>query len=190
VPLAQWLSVSFGGWIACWAMLAAAPQDERELAASNAVYGGSRLRLDNEFDLQATVVARVRSRYASHNLFLTPGMPHMPSPDQRRAFFQMGYTKGQPDLLIMNASGPYAGFALEFKTPLGHREPSAEQNEWLAHLRRQGWKTLVSNDLVDIMLEIDAYVRHLRVACACCGRLFASARAAELHSKRKRDSEE
>lgn len=49
-----------------------------------------------------------------------------------------GVKRGVPDYLFPVQRGGYVGLAVELKTEIGR--PSPEQREWLAELRRQGWR--------------------------------------------------
>ena len=145
----------------------------------------------NERDLQCTVVAILRTKYPS--AVLVPGIGELPEAGERRLdAHRMGYVRGQPDLMILNPSGHWKGFAIEFKHPGFDANANDEQLDYLSKLASFGWKTLLCNDLTDATLEIDQYMRHCLVPCSCCDRLFASAKHVEAHlaRKRKADAEE
>ena len=73
--------------------------------------------------------------------------------------WKKGYTKGQPDLLILNSSvgDGVRGLAIEFKTPKGTGEVSLEQMRFLARLRKQGWLALVCSKHNFAVYIIDTY---------------------------------
>ena len=141
-----------------------------------------------ERDLHCAVVAVLRAKYPS--AVLVPGIGELPEAGERRLdAHRMGYVRGQPDLMILNPSGRWKGFAVEFKHPGFEAKANDEQSDYLSKLASFGWKTLLCNDLTDATLEIDQYMRHRLVPCSCCDRLFASAKHVETHLARKRKAE-
>jgi hypothetical protein len=71
--------------------------------------------------------------------------------------WKKGYTAGQPDIIIADPSNGCTGFAIEFKTPRGTGVVSPKQFSVLYRLRECGYRTLVSNDYTEIILEIHKY---------------------------------
>lgn len=71
-----------------------------------------------------------------------------------------GVKKGVSDVLIFEPRGGYSGMAIELK--VGYNKPSTEQKEWLTGLKHCGWKTFWSNDLDEILEEIDNYFKEPR----------------------------
>jgi hypothetical protein len=124
-------------------------------------YGSSSeplLSLQNELDLHKAVVVYLRQHYP--DLLIAPGLGELQrTPEMRKEAWCKGYSGGQPDLLIPMRSGRYAGFALELKTPRGTGQLSHKQTFWLAQLDKFGWKTLVSNNLLEIIGELERYLR-------------------------------
>ena len=60
-----------------------------------------------EADLHAAVVAEIRRTWPS--ALLVPGIGELPEAGERRLqAWRMGYTKGQPDLMILNSAGTLA----------------------------------------------------------------------------------
>lgn len=53
----------------------------------------------------------------------------------------LGVKPGVPDLLMPVLSGPDAGLALEFKSATG--TTTSAQDEWIDHLKANGWLVLV-----------------------------------------------
>lgn len=202
LDLGRWLSCEFAVWLDLWFLeqqqqnAGVVVQTQQQSSSSPFkpvsfanMYRNQLPAISNEADLQAVVVREIERTHP--NLILVPGMPPMPDEAQRKVFFQMGYQKGQPDLLILHRSEDYVGLAIEFKHPGWDRQPSEEQQQWLLHLKSQGWQTVVTNDVFAAIRAVDEFARHLWVKCTCgCNTLFRSQRALCLHRDRKRKFEE
>ena len=104
----------------------------------------------------------------------------------------MGYTKGQPDLMIINPNRNYNGLAIEFKHPGFEPSPTTEQLAFHARLRTLGWKVIVCNEYSHALREVDDYMKTCKVMCDCCERLSPSKKHVDTHilRKRKHDAEE
>lgn len=76
---------------------------------------------------------------------------------QRKMIAAMGGKKGVPDILIFNpsADGSYVGLAIEMKTEVGRA--TDYQENWLAGLKRLGWKAIVSQGAAQAIECIDKY---------------------------------
>jgi len=110
----------------------------------------------NETDLHTSVVKFIRENYPSAILVAGLG-EYQNTKDLRVDCWKKGYQKGQPDLMILNKNFHFSAFAIEFKSPKGTGELSLEQKRYLARLRKQNWKTMVSNDYVEIIIELTKY---------------------------------
>jgi len=87
---------------------------------------------------------------------------HVPNEAKRtgRQGYQLklqGMSQGVPDILIFDRNEQYNGFAIELK--VGYNKASDEQLRWLDNLALRGWKTLISNDIDEVLQEIDAYFK-------------------------------
>ena len=87
--------------------------------------------------------------------------------------WRTGYQKGQPDLLILNKHKKYTGLSLELKSLTGWGILSPDQKKYLERLEGAGYKTLVSNEYDELVVEIQNYFRDIRSFCSHCGRWFA-----------------
>lgn len=127
--------------------------------------------LINEFDLHAKVVDFIRRFHA--DAIVVAGLGENQVTDQMRIdSFRKGYTKGQCDLLLLNKHKKYTGFALELKSPVGWGVVSPEQQKFLERLQGAGYKTLVSCDYDEVVVQIQEYFREVRSFCNHCGRWF------------------
>jgi prophage antirepressor-like protein len=111
------------------------------------------LKLINETDLHYQVVKHIRERYP--NVIITPGLgEYQDSSEKRCDAWSKGYTGGQPDIILMEPSNGFHGYALELKTPKGTGVVSEKQKCWMNKLSSKGFQTLISNDYAEIILDI------------------------------------
>ena len=114
------------------------------------------LSLMNETDLHYQVVKHIREWYL--NVIIIPGLgEYQDSSAKRCDAWSNGYIGGQPDLIIMEPSNGFHGYALELKTPKGTGVVSEKQKCWMNKLSGIGFQTLISNDYAEIILDIDKY---------------------------------
>ena len=206
IDFARWLDVELAVWMDGWILkivdiieenqptpIASSPDltgiDVPDAASTTTRLFRNQLVIMNEADLHCQLVAQIRRAWPS--AVLIPGIGELPEAGARRLqAWKMGYTRGQPDLMILNHSGEYHGLALEFKHPGFEPSPTNEQLAFHSHLRTLGWKVLVCNDFCVALLEIDKYMRECKVPCECCGRLFGSEKQIDTHLARKRKHED
>ena len=71
-----------------------------------------------------------------------------------------GLKKGVPDIFVAVPVGQFAGMYLELKWKGGH--PSREQMEWIARLRRRGYKcVIVWDEVEEVIAAIADYLEEL-----------------------------
>ena len=129
--------------------------------------------LISESDLHYKVVDCIRSKFPE--LVVVPGLGELQKTAQQRSdAWSKGYVGGQPDLLILNQTSRHSGFALELKTPKGDGVLSTKQMEYMERLRLLNYKTMVSNDYDEIVIELTKFCLDLRFPCRCCTRVFKS----------------
>jgi prophage antirepressor-like protein len=140
-------------------------------------------KIENEFDLHTKVVNFLKNQYPE-SLF-SAGLGELQDTVQKRIkSSKMGYQKGMPDLTINNLHSKYNGFVIEFKTPNGKGIVSNAQRNMIKKYKRNGFKTLISNDYYDqCILEIIEYMRYCRVKCDYCSRKFKTCQTLEKHLK-------
>ena len=123
--------------------------------------------LNNETELHNKVVEYIRSRY--HRANIVPGLGELQDSGWKRCNgYRKGYSKGQPDLLILNHNHKHAGLCFEFKSPSGRGVFKSEQREWLEKLALQNFLCFVSNSYSEITRQIDLYFESCKVLCATC----------------------
>jgi len=97
--------------------------------------------------------------------------------------FNSGYIKGSPDLVIMNLHKKYNGFAIEFKSPKTGGVVSDSQNKLILAYKANNYKTLVSNDYDEILIQLIDYFKDVRIKCSFCSGKFKSNITLENHKK-------
>ena len=208
IDFARWLDAEFAVWMDGWILkvigINEEPEETTEVenclaeepplrqcndsAATQRIFRNQLVVL-TEADLHCTLVAETRKTWPA--ALLVPGIGELPEAGQRRLqAWKMGYTRGQPDIMILNPSGEHRGLAVEFKHPGFDPSPNDDQLAFHVRLRAFGWKVLVCNDVFVGLREIDAYMRACKVSCECCGRLFPTKKHVEAHLVRKRKHEE
>jgi hypothetical protein len=199
IDYGRWLSVKFSVWLDAWILqlltggtsASAGPTPSLKEPVETLALRSTRLYhrqacLINETDLHCTIVKAIRARWSA-TLF-TAGLGELQiTSEQRIEAWRKGYLKGQPDLLVFEQTAEHAGLALEFKSP-GSAEATASeaQEEALLGFRRRRWKTLVSNDYDEILLEVAAFLQASRHRCECCRQLYASDELLKQRLARKR----
>ena len=103
------------------------------------------IKLLNETDLHYKVMDCIRTHFPEFHV--SPGLGEMQTTTQQRSDgWKKGYVGGQPDLLILNRTTQFDGFAIELKTPKGDGQLSNKQVDYLEQLESLRYKTLVSNN--------------------------------------------
>jgi prophage antirepressor-like protein len=126
----------------------------------------------NEKDLHYNVIKFIRNNF--HDPIIIAGLgEHQTTSDLRVDSFCKGYTKGQPDILLLNYHKYFNGLAIELKTPKGNGEISDYQEIFLSRLNDNNYK-IVSNDYTNIIMELIEYKKHLMYHCKLCSRHFCS----------------
>ena len=128
---------------------------------------------------------------------VVPGLGELQDTAQKRSqsFFK-GYRGGQPDLMILNNHKTYRCLAIELKTPKGNGQMSENQQWYMDTLEQNGFKTLISNDYDQIVMELTKYFQDVRFKCNHCPKAFKTTAIQETHErcmhakKRLRDEDE
>ncbi len=129
---------------------------------------GNQISIMNESDLQANVIKFIKTMFP--NAVYVVGLGELQDSQWKRSYaYKMGYRGGTPDLLILNRHVDYNGFGIEFKTPTLRGRLSDNQQEFLEDLETHcKYKTLVSCDYNEIILELVNYFRDVRIICPYC----------------------
>ena len=125
------------------------------------------IKLMNEYDLHVKVIGFVR-RFRE-DAIIVPGLGELQyNSNIRRESYLKGYLGGQPDILLLNSHTKYTGLAIELKTPKGNGVVSTNQINYLTHLETSGYKTIISNDYDDIVVQLIEYFHGIRYKCNYC----------------------
>ncbi len=126
----------------------------------------NQISLITENDLHYKVVEAIRENFP--DLILIPGLGELQgTPRARRDACFKGDKGGQPDLIILNPNGERNGFALEMKTPSGKGVLSEKQSDFIKKMEAINYKTMVSNDYAEVLIEITRYVDGHRARYQC-----------------------
>ena len=129
---------------------------------------GTQISIMNESDLQANVIKFIKTMFP--NAVYVIGLGELQDTQWKRSYaYKHGYRSGQPDLLILNRHVDYNGFGIEFKSPTGKGRLMDKQQEFLDDLDVHcNFKTLVSSDYNEIVVELANYFKNVRIICPYC----------------------
>jgi len=140
------------------------------------------MKLLNETDLHYKVIDLIRTKFT--NMIVVPGLGELQTTSHARLdAYNKGYVSGQPDILILNQTKEYNGFAIELKTPKGNGVVHDKQVEYLATLNDLKYKTLISCDYDEIVIELTKYFNDIRFSCKCCSKVFKTLNTLDGHMK-------
>jgi len=139
-------------------------------------------KIETEFDLQSKVVNFIKNTYPA-SIFTSTLGENQDTAQKRMNSHSLGYLKGSPDLLITNCHKKHTGFAIEFKNPRGTGVISDEQRNMLDKYKANNWKTLISNDYDECIIQLIEYFTEVRVKCEFCTGKFKSRKTLENHKK-------
>lgn len=94
--------------------------------------------------------------------------------EQRFDSHRKGFQSGDPDFKITNKTHKYDGLCIELKDPKGSGNLEPEQEKMLKRYKKMNYKIVVSNDLIDIVHQIDKYMVNIRCPCTYCPKRFLS----------------
>ena len=127
----------------------------------------NQLMITNERELHYKVIDFIRDKYPE--AVVIPGLGENQTTQQIRSdSFHKGFVGGQPDILILNLHKKHKGFALEFKAPNGTGKLKPNQGVFLDNLVQQNYKTMVSDNFVDIVIAVQEYFSEVRIKCVYC----------------------
>ena len=92
--------------------------------------------------------------------------------DKRLDSYKTGYTRGQPDLFVLDYHKDYKGLGIEFKSPTNNYNVSEEQKDMKKRYRDNGYALVLSNDYDRICKNIHDYMKGVRVPCKYCIKQF------------------
>ena len=114
----------------------------------------------------------IKSRYPEALLTVCNGELQNDTFEKREKSFLTGYTSGSFDLILMNITNDYSGFCIEFKNPNGKGRISPNQLLMEHKYKLNGFKTLISNDYNECIIQVADYMRLTRIKCMHCKHKF------------------
>ena len=139
-------------------------------------------KIENEMDLHSKVVNLIRNFYP--DAIMVPGLGENQDTSEKRInSWKKGYTRGQPDLMILNFHKDYNGLCIEFKSPTNYYEVSDSQKEMKERYQRNCYKFILSNDYDYICKRLHKYMDGVRIPCKYCTRAFTNKEKLEMHYK-------
>jgi len=116
-----------------------------------------KLYINTEFDLHTSVVKYIRD-YLSNTFVIIAGLGGQQNTDELRLeSYRLGYSAGQPDLILIAKNNKYSGIAIEMKTPKGTGVVTPSQEHILDQLKHNNFKVIVSNDYNQIIYKLTKY---------------------------------
>ena len=140
------------------------------------------LMITDEKSLQIEAVNFLREHQNKYhlNIIATLG-ENQDTPDKRYDSKCLGYTKGSPDIIVNNESIHHIGLIVEFKAPNGNGELSTEQIEIINRYKDDGFKLIVTNNILDFVKRVTIWFLHLRLRCKYCSHKFKSEHSRQKH---------
>ena len=139
-------------------------------------------KIETEEDLHTKVISFIKKQYPESLFIATLGELQDTSKKRIKAS-NMGYIKGSPDLIIQNLHKNFNGFVIEFKSPKTGGVVSAEQAKMLNVYKNNNFKTLMSNDYDQILIQLIDYFKDVRIKFQYCNNKFKSNRTLRNHKK-------
>lgn len=146
------------------------------------VYQKLTYNMETEYDLHTKTIDFLRNKYP-YSLFTATLGELQDTSDKRIKAYKLGYSKGSPDLIIHNLHKKYNSFVIEFKTPKGTGIINKYQSEKLKKFRNNNYKTLISNDYDQVIIDIIEYMSNTRIKCDLCNGKFKNSQTLKNHKK-------
>ena len=137
--------------------------------------------IQTEYDLHTQVINFIKVQYPNILLTIANGELQNDTFEKRHKSYLTGYTPGTFDIIINNLHKNYSGFAIELKSPKGTGVISEPQKLMQEKYNLNGFKTLISNDYNQIIVEIIEYMRETRIKCQHCKTKFKSNQTLKSH---------
>ena len=125
------------------------------------------IMIGNETDLHYKVVGLIRKYYPDTILVAGLG-ENQDTEDKRLDSYKKGYTRGQPDLMVLNYHKDYKGLCIELKSTTNNYYVSEAQKEMKKKYLNNGYAFVLSNDYDRICKNIHEYMKGIRIPCKYC----------------------
>ena len=140
------------------------------------------IMIGNETDLHYKVVQLIR-RYYPDSLLVAGLGENQDTEEKRLDSYKKGYSRGIPDLMILNYHKDYRGLCIEFKSPTNNYCVSEAQLKMKKKYKDNGYAFLLSNDYDSISKKIHLYMDGVRILCEYCPKAFCSKTTLNNHYK-------
>ena len=158
---------AFKRWITAEVLPSIRKTGEYKIINDRDVLVGNQFKILNEADLHNKIIEFIRKQYP--HAVIIPGLGELQiTPWARTKAYKAGYKGGQPDILILNNHVEYSGLAIELKSPTGKGVVSQNQTEFLTALANNKYKTIISNDYDEVIIQIIDYFNGVRFLCGYC----------------------
>ena len=129
------------------------------------------IMIGNETDLHYKVVQLIRNYYPDSILIAGLG-ENQDTEEKRLDSYKKGYTRGQPDLMILDYHKYYKGLCIEFKSPTNNYCVTESQLKMKEKYCENDYAFILSNDYDKISKLIHKYMAGVRIPCEYCTKAF------------------
>ena len=128
-------------------------------------------KIENKTDLHYKVVQLIRNYYPDS--VLVAGLDENQDTEEKRLdSYKKGYTRGQPDLMILDFHKYYKGLCIEFKSPTNNYCVTESQLKMKEKYCENDYAFILSNDYDKISKLIHKYMAGVTIPCEYCTKAF------------------
>ena len=139
--------------------------------------------MNQNYCRQNRLYVTLKRRYYPDAILVAGLGENQDTDDKRLDSYKKGYTRGQPDLLVLNYHKDYKGRCIEFKSPTNNYQVSEAQKEMKKKYLNNGYAFILSNEYDRICKNIHEYMKDIRVPCKYCIKQFLNKDTLKTHYK-------
>ena len=139
--------------------------------------------MNQNYCRQNRLYVTLKRRYYPDTILVAGLGENQDTDDKRLDSYKKGYTRGQPDLLVLNYHKDYKGRCIEFKSPTNNYQVSEAQKEMKKKYLKNGYAFILSNEYDRICKNIHEYMKDIRVPCKYCIKQFLNKDTLKTHYK-------
>ena len=140
------------------------------------------IMIGNETDLHYKVVQLIRNYYPESILVAGLG-ENQDTEEKRLDSYRKGYSRGQPDIMILDYHKDYKGLCIEFKSPTNYYCVTESQLKTKEKYKDNDYAYIISNDYDYISKKLHKYMSGVRILCKYCPKAFRSKKTLNTHLK-------
>ena len=140
------------------------------------------IMIGNETDLHYKVIQLIRNYYPDSILVAGLG-ENQDTEEKRLDSYKKGYSRGQPDLMILDYHKDYKGLCIEFKSPTNNYCIPESQLKTKEKYKANDYAYIISNDYDYISKKLHKYMSGVRILCKYCPKAFLSKKTLNSHLK-------